>query len=68
MLNYPNSSRPRSLIPRRGNEITCHVTGHWKYSKDLPQKGLEVSCVLRFEVQAKEIAKLKEFVKSELLM
>ena len=61
-------SRPCSLFLRRGNEITCRVTGHRRYSIDLPQGGLEVPCVLRFEGQAKEIAKLKKFVKPELPM
>ena len=42
------------------------MTGHRRYSVDLPQGGLEVPCILRFEGEAKEIAKLKKFVKPEL--
>ena len=54
-----------SLFPflRRGNEITCFVTGYRRYSADLQQGGLEVPCVLQFEGETKEIAKLKRFVK-----
>ena len=59
-------SRACSLFLRGGNEITCRVTGHRRYSVDLPQGGLEVPCILRFEGEAKEIAKLKKFVKPEL--
>ena len=61
-------SRACSLFLRRGNEITCCVTGHRRYSVDLPHGGLEVPCVLRFEGETKEIAKLKKFVKPELPM
>ena len=39
-------SRPCSLFLRRGNEITCRVIGHRRYSVDLPQGGLEVPCIL----------------------
>ena len=38
-------SRPCSLFLRRGNEITYCVTGHRRYSVDLPHGGLEVPCV-----------------------
>ena len=59
-------SRTCSLFLRRGNEITCRVTGHRRYSVNLPQGGLEVPFILRFEGEAKEIMKLKKFIKSEL--
>ena len=61
-------SRACFLFLRRGNEITCCVTGHRRYSVDLPHGGLEVPCVLRFEGETKEIANLKKFVKPELPM
>ena len=35
-------SRACSLFLRRGNFISCHVTGHRRYSVDLLQGGLEV--------------------------
>lgn len=59
-------SRACSLFLRRGNSISCCVTGHRRYSADLPQGGLEVPCTLRFEGEVKEVAKLKKFVKPEM--
>ena len=59
-------SRPCSLFLRRGNSITCRVTGHRRYSSDLPQGGLEIPCVLLFEGEVKEISKIRKFVKPEL--
>ena len=59
-------SRPCSLFLRRGNSIMCRVTGHRRYSADLPQGGLEIPCVLRFEGKLKEITKIKKFVKPTL--
>ena len=59
-------SRACSLFLRRGNSITCRVTGHRRYSADLPQGGLEVPCILHFEGEVKDIAKLKKFVKPKL--
>ena len=58
-----NISRACLLFFRRGNFITCRVTGHRRYSADLPQGGLEVPCILHFEDQIKEVAKLKKFMK-----
>ena len=58
-----NISRACSLFLRRGNFITCRVTGRRRYSADLPQGGLKVSCILHFEGQVKEFAKLKKFMK-----
>ena len=55
-----------SLFLRRGNSITCRVTGHRRYSADLPQVGLEVPYILRFEGEVKDVAKLKKFVKPKL--
>ena len=59
-------SRVCSLFLRRGNSITCHVTGHRRYSADLPQGGLEVPYILCFEGEVKDIAKLKKFMKPKL--
>ena len=58
-------SRPCLLFLRRGNSITCHVTGHRRYSSDLPQGGLEIPCILMFESKIKEITKIKKFVKKQ---
>ena len=54
-------SRLCSLFLRRGNSITGCVMGHRRYSSDLPQGGLEISCVLMFE------GKIKKFQKSKSL-
>ena len=51
---------------RRGNSITCRVTGHRRYSAALPQGGLEVPSTLHFEGEVKDIAKLKKFVEPKL--
>ena len=56
-----------SLFLRRGNSITCHVTGHRRYSANLTQGGLEVPCTLHFEGEVKDVAKLKKFMKSNWL-
>ena len=53
-----------SLFLRRGSSISCRVAGPRRYSADLPQGGLEIPCVLRFEGDTKEIIKIKKFVKS----
>ena len=51
-------SRACSLFLRRGSSITCRITAHRRYSADLPQGGLEIPCVLRFEGEVKEIRSL----------
>ena len=48
-------SRSCSLFLRRGSSISCRVAGPRRYSADVPQGGLEIPCVLRFEGDAKEI-------------
>ena len=45
---------------RRGGTISCEITGQRKYSRDLPQGGLEVPCVLTFKGDEKEIKKLMQ--------
>ena len=42
-------SRACSLFLRRGNEITCFVTGYRRYSADLPQGGARST--LRFTIR-----------------
>lgn len=39
--------------------ITCEVTGSRKYSHDLPQGWLEMSCILHLEGDQNELNKLK---------
>ena len=61
-----NISRACSHFHRQGNFITCHVTVHRIYSANLPQGGLKVPCILHFEGQVKEVAKLKKFMKPQI--
>ena len=49
----------RSLFLRRESSISCRVAGPTRYLAGLPQGGLEIPCVLRFEGDAKEIVKIK---------
>ena len=49
-----------SIFLRRGGTISCEITGRRKYSRDLPQGGLEVPCVLTFKGDEKEIKKLMQ--------
>ena len=53
-----------SSFLRRGGEIRCTVTGRWRYSSDLPQGSLEVSCTLCFMGNSKELKKVKTFYKT----
>lgn len=55
-----------SLFLRRGGTITCKVTGKRRHSKDLPQGGLEIPCILTFEGSSTEIAKVEKLVKRSL--
>ena len=48
----------RSLFLRRESSISCRVAGPTRYLADLPQGGLEIPCVLRFEGDTKEIKSL----------
>ena len=43
-----------SLFLRQSGSIICRVTGSRQYSSDLPQGGLENSCVLTFSCAAKD--------------
>ena len=61
-----NISRTYSLFLRRENFITCRVTWHRRYSAELLQGGLKVPCILHFEGQIKEGAKLKKFMKPQI--
>ena len=54
---------PCSLFLRRGNSITCCMTGHQRYFSDLSQGGLKILCILLFEAEIKDIAKIKKLVK-----
>ena len=55
-------SRVCSLFLRRGGVIECTVTGKQRYSVDLPQGGLEISCSLLFMATHQELSKLKKLL------
>ena len=39
-----------SIFLRKGGSITCTVNGERRYSRDLTQGGLEIPCLLLFEI------------------
>jgi hypothetical protein len=51
-----------SLFIRCGGSITCKITGKRRTSVDLPQKGLEVPCMLMLKGKKKELSKLKSLI------
>ena len=50
-----------SLFIRRGETIFCVVTGRRRYSRDLPQGGMEIPCKYRFVGSGKEIRKVRSY-------
>ena len=50
-----------SLFIRRGGSIQCEVTDHRRYSRDLPQGGMEVPCKLHFRGDGSELKKVKAY-------
>ena len=55
-------SRLCSLFLKRGGAVHCQVTGGRRYSKDLPQGGLEIPCAVFFKGTARDIATIKKLV------
>ena len=51
-----------SMFLRHGGTIKCRVTASRRYSRDLPQGGLEIPCVLTFQGCEKDIAKVSKLV------
>lgn len=47
-----------SMFLLRGGSIECTVIGARRYSADLPQGGLELPCVLKFQGSSDRVAKL----------
>ena len=41
-----------SIFLRRGGAINCTVDGSRRYSSGIPQRGLEIPCVLTFTAQS----------------
>ena len=48
------------IFIRRGGRITCQMTGGRRHLSDLPQGGLEVPCVLKFQTSSKQYAEKTE--------
>ena len=51
-----------ALFLERDGSIDCVVTGEHCYSRDLPQGGLEVPCLLKFKGQPKYMSKIKKLL------
>ena len=49
-----------SIFLRKGGSIFCQVNGGRRYSHDLPQGGLEVLCLMRFQGTAKDVQKVEK--------
>ena len=50
------------LFLHRGGSITCRVTGHRRYSQDLPQGSVEIPCTLVFQGNSKYVEKAKNLL------
>ena len=57
-----NISVACSAFLRRGEIITCTITGARQYSSDLPQGGLEIPCRLTFSSSSKQISMIKKLL------
>ena len=53
----------RSLFLQKGGSIFCQVSGGRRYSQDLPQGGLEIPCLLKFQGNAKDVQKVEKLAK-----
>ena len=51
-----------SMFLQRGGIISCTVTGEKRYSRDLPQGGLEITCQLKFTGNDKDLSKNQKLV------
>ena len=49
-----------SLFVPKGDSILCEVSGGTRYSQDLPQGGLEIPCLLRFQGVSKDVQKVEK--------
>ena len=52
-----------AIILQRCGRITCQVNGRRQYSRDLPQGGLEVPCMLTFCGVLSQLLEVQAFVK-----
>jgi hypothetical protein len=52
-----------TLFLRHGRTISCSVTGQRKRSEDLPQGGLKVPCLLKFNDPCELVDKVERSIK-----
>jgi len=51
-----------TLFLRRKGTIQCTISGRRWFSADLPQGGLDIPCVLKFQGDLKDVAKMRKLV------
>ena len=51
-----------AMFLQQGGTILCQVTGNRQYSRDLPQGGLKIPCILTFRGEEKDVAKAQALV------
>ena len=51
-----------SMFLRRNGTIMCRVTGNRQYSRDLPQGGLEIPCILIFTGNSEHLSKARKLL------
>jgi hypothetical protein len=56
-----------SSFLRRSGTITCRIIGERRYSRDLPQGGLEIPCILTFSGDANLIEKAKKLLETQVM-
>jgi len=47
------------IFIQRGGSISCIITGMYQYSRDLPQRGMDVPCKYRFTGNPEELHKVE---------
>ena len=48
-----------AMFLQQGGSILCQVSGNRQYSRDFPQGGLEIPCILTFSGEEKGVTKVK---------
>ena len=56
-------SRMCAVFLRNRGTIKCTVSGSRRYSRDLPQGGMEIPCILEFFGEAKWLKKISKLIK-----
>ena len=51
------------LLLRRGGTISAKIASNRRYSADLPQGGMEITCILTFKGKAKLIKNIRKYIK-----